>query len=153
VSHDSTIEEEFLENDVDVGQEENLVSEKIELWNESKGPHQGSLTFPFTFKLPKTLPPSMQVDDGSSKGKISYVVEIDADRKGLRMDKSVKEKFTVLPVPDSYQIADTQKIRAGWRGPWKTYERTETVSKNFWSEGSASLTVQVSPVLSIPLYQ
>jgi len=114
-----------------------LIRQDSVLWTKgSIYPKPGSdiLTFPFTFALPPSLPPTHSVKIASCGAEISYFIEAVGNRKGtFKRDHRLGQALTVLG-PDPFGASLRGSLSTL---PWEERTASEDVRLYFWQEYSS----------------
>ncbi|KAJ7503134.1 hypothetical protein B0H11DRAFT_619688 [Mycena galericulata] len=125
------------------------------LWKQgSSFPEPGShiVSCPFQFKLPENLPPSFHCAQ-SSRGSISYSLEVVGDRPGLfRLNRRIRRLISVVPAASPAQMLVKESLRQGWTGNWKDIKAEEKLRQGIWGDYSnARVTLTLPSLPSFPI--
>ncbi|KAJ7188808.1 hypothetical protein C8R46DRAFT_1243938 [Mycena filopes] len=98
------------------------------LWSPgSASPSPGShtLTCPFEFTLPQTLPPSFHCSGYDRKATIGYSLEVVGERTGFyRWNRRIRKLISVVPSASQGQLLAKEILSQGpWSGSWRDFTR------------------------------
>ncbi|KAJ6478046.1 hypothetical protein C8R47DRAFT_1139217, partial [Mycena vitilis] len=125
-----------------------LVNTDMALWAQGGAyPEPGShtLSLPFQFQFPETLPPSFHCWSYHRHSNIGYSLEVVGTRAGFfRINRRIRRLISVVPAASQEQLLAKESLRQGWNGPWRDIIQEEKLRKGIWGEYSrarAKLTI------------
>lgn len=100
-------------------------------------PPEGShmLDFPFAFQLPSDLPASYHINVFDTKATISYSIEVVGERSGTFVcNRRIGGGFIVVPPASPDELAMTDRLAEGWKGPNRIEEAKRHVRRRLWGD-------------------
>jgi hypothetical protein len=117
------------------------------LWasnNANSDAESHTIRLPFSFQLPKDLPPSFKHVGVGYSGEITYSIQIVGQRAGLlQRNRRVGRVFPLMPAVGIQGVCAKVDLLAGWKGTWKTITSDSKIRRGLWGQQS-KIEVEVS---------
>jgi hypothetical protein len=123
------------------------------VWSSSNDTHPDArsrtIHFPFSFQLPKDLPPSFYYMGAGYSSEITYSIEVVGHRAGLlHRNRRVGKIFPLVPAANIRGEPAIVGLLEGWKGRWKTITTGDEIRQGLWGRYS-KIDVEVSWLISL----
>ncbi|GJE84028.1 arrestin-N domain-containing protein [Phanerochaete sordida] len=125
-----------------------LLSEGMTVWHQGLG-QPDVLRVPFSFVLPRDLPPSCEVVCSHWAGSVVYALLITARRSGMHKNEVLEEHIAVVPGSRKGAALHATLSAGPWEGEWKTVRAEKDIRRGLWGEYSHVAAALTLPAVSV----